>query len=129
MPEGHAPGSWVRFEDCQARLEAALQLYDSLAASVKRHGYVMADPERVQTLRERQKPNRAALSKGISNPHDLIELDRPLWIPTAKSVYFLARQRAAKQQFDDPNSLLPIYVRLPEAEELYRKRHGLSITE
>ncbi len=50
-------------------------------------------------------------------------LDRALWIPTAANVYKLGRRLAEAGQFTAARDLVPCYVRRPEAEELWEKRH------
>lgn len=46
----------------------------------------------------------------------------------AEVVYRLGRQRAAAGRYDDPAALIPIYIRRPEAEEVYERRHGKKAT-
>ena len=43
-------------------------------------------------------------------------------MPRAEVVHQLGHSRAARGEFDDPGQLLPVYVRLPEAEEVWRRR-------
>ena len=54
------------------------------------------------------------------------QLDPTLWPPSAATVYPLGRKLAAEGKYADPNTLLPAYIRLPEAEEVWRKKHGLA---
>lgn len=42
--------------------------------------------------------------------------------PRAEVVHQLGNDRAARGEFDDPGRLVPIYIRLPEAEEVWRRR-------
>jgi tRNA threonylcarbamoyladenosine biosynthesis protein TsaB len=56
-----------------------------------------------------------------------VELDHTLWPGRAIEVYRLGLARAAAGHFSDPAALLPLYIRLPEAEEVYRKKHGLPL--
>jgi len=42
----------------------------------------------------------------------------------AMAVGYLAWERAARSDFDDPSSLEPLYLRRAEAEVLWEKRHG-----
>jgi hypothetical protein len=58
---------------------------------------------------------------------ELVELHRALWPGRAAMVHRLGYQRALRQEFSDPATLLPLYIRLPEAEEVYRKKHGLQV--
>jgi tRNA threonylcarbamoyladenosine biosynthesis protein TsaB len=57
----------------------------------------------------------------------LIELDRALWPGRAATVHQLGYAAALAGQFSDPATLLPFYIRLPEAEEVYRKKHGIPL--
>lgn len=50
--------------------------------------------------------------------------DESLWWPSARVVYSLGRELAERGEFSDPDSLTPIYLRIPEAEELWNARHG-----
>ncbi|MCL6471469.1 MAG: tRNA (adenosine(37)-N6)-threonylcarbamoyltransferase complex dimerization subunit type 1 TsaB [Firmicutes bacterium] len=45
------------------------------------------------------------------------------WWPRASDLIDLARPRVAAGDFDDLRQLLPIYVRLSQAEEMWEKRH------
>jgi tRNA threonylcarbamoyladenosine biosynthesis protein TsaB len=58
---------------------------------------------------------------------NLNELDRSLWPPRAETVHRLGWIAADNGHFSDPHTLLPTYIRLPEAEEVWRKKHGLSL--
>lgn len=55
------------------------------------------------------------------------ELDHALWPGQAAIVHRLGYARALANQFDSPATLLPLYIRLPEAEEVFRKKHGLPL--
>ncbi len=60
----------------------------------------------------------------FAQPHDnVFELPKSLWPGTAATVHRLGWQMAQRGEFSDPAQLLPIYIRLPEAEEVYRKKH------
>lgn len=65
--------------------------------------------------------HRQAVEDGGARP-----LDSALWWPRAASVYRLGRQIAAEGAFTDPQELLPLYLRRPEAEEVWEKRHGID---
>ncbi len=45
------------------------------------------------------------------------------WRPRAEVVHQLGWEKAVRGQFADPQLLAPIYLRLPEAEEVWRKKH------
>ncbi len=47
-----------------------------------------------------------------------------LWWPKAQEVCKIGWAMGRKGEFSDPVSLRPIYLRVPEAEELWNKRHG-----
>lgn len=57
-------------------------------------------------------------------PGDLFVLPDSLFRARAEVVYRMGRERAAAGDFDDPTRLIPIYVRRPEAEEVWERRHG-----
>ncbi|HNQ22988.1 MAG TPA: tRNA (adenosine(37)-N6)-threonylcarbamoyltransferase complex dimerization subunit type 1 TsaB [Phycisphaerae bacterium] len=44
--------------------------------------------------------------------------------PSAAALYALGRAKALRSGFSDPRTLLPLYVRRPEAEEKREQRHG-----
>jgi tRNA threonylcarbamoyladenosine biosynthesis protein TsaB len=74
----------------------------------------------------------ALLGEGLTHfhpaPSPLIEqLPPALWPGTAATVHRLGYQLAQQNQFSDPATLLPLYIRLPEAEEVYRKKHNLPV--
>ena len=51
-------------------------------------------------------------------------LPESVWHPRAESVYHLGYQLACAGRLTEPRNLLPVYIRLPEAEEKWRLRHG-----
>ncbi|NOT01079.1 MAG: tRNA (adenosine(37)-N6)-threonylcarbamoyltransferase complex dimerization subunit type 1 TsaB [Phycisphaerales bacterium] len=57
------------------------------------------------------------------DPGGLFVLPESLFRARAEVVYRLGRERAAAGDFDDPAQLIPIYVRRPEAEEVWDRRH------
>jgi tRNA threonylcarbamoyladenosine biosynthesis protein TsaB len=56
-----------------------------------------------------------------------VQLPKELWTPQARTVHRLGWALAQAGGFADPATLLPTYIRLPEAEEVYRKKHGLPL--
>jgi tRNA threonylcarbamoyladenosine biosynthesis protein TsaB len=60
------------------------------------------------------------------NPR-LVQLPKTLWPPRAATVHSLGYVLAQLHAFTDPATLLPTYIRLPEAEEVYRKKHNLPL--
>ena len=61
--------------------------------------------------------------KHYSFPGDEIELaDESLYCPKPQGVWRVGRKMATEGEFTEPNQLLPIYARRPEAERLWAKR-------
>jgi tRNA threonylcarbamoyladenosine biosynthesis protein TsaB len=58
----------------------------------------------------------------------VVELPKELWHARAGMVHRLGYARAVAGRFSEAATLLPLYIRLPEAEEVYRKKHGLPLT-
>ncbi|HUO09190.1 MAG TPA: tRNA (adenosine(37)-N6)-threonylcarbamoyltransferase complex dimerization subunit type 1 TsaB [Phycisphaerae bacterium] len=54
-------------------------------------------------------------------------LDPSHWPPRAATVHRLGYRLAQQGAFANPATLLPIYIRLPEAEEVWRKKHGVPL--
>ncbi|MDP6174811.1 MAG: tRNA (adenosine(37)-N6)-threonylcarbamoyltransferase complex dimerization subunit type 1 TsaB [Rhodospirillales bacterium] len=50
--------------------------------------------------------------------------DESLFWPSARVVYRLGRELAGRGKFSNPATLTPIYLRMPEAVELWNARHG-----
>ena len=55
-------------------------------------------------------------------PEQAERLDPDLAIPRSEVLWHLGRQRAADHEPDDAMALSPCYVRLPEAEEVWRQK-------
>ncbi|MBN1342825.1 MAG: tRNA (adenosine(37)-N6)-threonylcarbamoyltransferase complex dimerization subunit type 1 TsaB [Phycisphaerae bacterium] len=72
----------------------------------------------------------AALGEGIAYHRKAIEdlsldvLPETIWAAQADQVLQIGRGLAKLGRFTDPTQLEPIYIRLPEAEERWRQRHG-----
>lgn len=72
----------------------------------------------------------AVVGEGIDYHRAAVEgigaevLDRSLWPPKARNVYRVGWRRALEGGFTPPRDLVPFYLRRPEAEELWEKRHG-----
>jgi hypothetical protein len=49
-------------------------------------------------------------------------LDKEYWSPRAGNVFRIGSQMAVKEKFCDPVSLVPFYLRKPEAEENREKK-------
>jgi tRNA threonylcarbamoyladenosine biosynthesis protein TsaB len=73
-------------------------------------------------------PGWAVLGEGVACHREAVEasglrvLPGSLWPPSASTVYRLGHSRAERGEFDDPHTLVPIYVRPPEAEEKWEQR-------
>jgi tRNA A37 threonylcarbamoyladenosine modification protein TsaB len=50
-------------------------------------------------------------------------LDKKYWSPRASNVFRVGSQMAAEGKFADPVSLVPFYIRRPEAEENWKKEN------
>ena len=74
----------------------------------------------------------AVLGEGVDYHREAIlagggtELPRELWAGRASVVHRLGWEKALRGEFSDPGELLPIYIRLPEAEEVWRRKHGVE---
>jgi tRNA threonylcarbamoyladenosine biosynthesis protein TsaB len=72
----------------------------------------------------------SVIGEGVDYHRQAIEasgaviLDQSLWLPTAANVYKLGRRLAERGRFIAAMDLAPCYVRRPEAEELWEKRHA-----
>ncbi|MFH0983363.1 MAG: tRNA (adenosine(37)-N6)-threonylcarbamoyltransferase complex dimerization subunit type 1 TsaB [Planctomycetota bacterium] len=82
----------------------------------------------------RMPPGSAVVGEGTAYHREAVEhsglviLPAPYSQALAEMVYRLGRRQAAAGCFDDPNALTPIYIRRPEAEEVYERRHGEPTT-
>ena len=63
--------------------------------------------------------HRDALAFG----QEVIELPREIWPPRADAVARIGLALARADQFTAPDDAIPIYLRRPEAEEVWEKRH------
>ncbi len=71
--------------------------------------------------------HRAAIETAAAAHPGIQVIEKELWPPSAEIVYRLGRKLARGGQYADPDTLLPTYIRLPEAEEVWRKKHGLGV--
>ena len=75
-------------------------------------------------------PGGAVIGEGINYHRAAVDASELRLLPEehhqarADAVYRLGRRSAAANRYDDPRTLTPIYVRRPEAEEVYERRHG-----
>ena len=88
--------------------------------------FVRQSPKPLYVLGEGVDYHRAALRAGVDADEDLIELGRETWIARATAVHQLGWAMAGRGIFADVTSLVPLYIRLPEAQELWNRRHGSS---
>ncbi len=63
-------------------------------------------------------PGRGEMGDGF------VVLPEVLNRPRAEIVFRLGARRAAESAFDNPRELIPIYIRRPEAEEVWERKHG-----
>lgn len=72
----------------------------------------------------------SVIGEGIDYHRSAVEasgaqiLDSGLWWPTAVGVHQVGWRMACASEFTDSTRLVPDYLRRPEAEELWEKRHG-----
>ncbi len=90
-------------------------------------GPALIDPERLFASTPRP---LAVMGEGVPYHREAIEaaglesLDETLWWPQAVNVHRLGLHMARQGQFTSARDLVPNYIRRPEAEELWEKRHG-----
>ncbi len=65
-----------------------------------------------------------AYHKEAFTAEDVHQLDEAHWPSQARNVAIVGMAMAAENQFVEPDALTPIYIRRPEAEEVWEKRHG-----
>jgi len=86
----------------------------------------------VERLAESLPPGTAVIGEGIAYHREAVDragwsvLPEPLHAPRAEAVHRLGWARSQAGTFDDPAGLIPIYVRRPEAEEVWERRHGTA---
>ncbi|MBN2562554.1 MAG: tRNA (adenosine(37)-N6)-threonylcarbamoyltransferase complex dimerization subunit type 1 TsaB [Phycisphaerae bacterium] len=72
----------------------------------------------------------AVIGEGVAYHRDAIDasgvsiLDDSLWWPRAANVHRIGWRLAQQGRFTPARELVPFYLRRPEAEELWEKRHG-----
>lgn len=86
--------------------------------------FVRQSPKPLYVLGEGVDYHRAALRAGVEASNDLIELGRETWIGRAAAVHELGWAMAGRGIFADVTTLVPLYIRLPEAQELWNRRHA-----
>lgn len=94
----------------------------------------IAEPEMIEPSRlAADAPSPVAVvGEGINYHEEALRgagmevLDRALWRPRAANVHRLGWRMAVRGEFAEPARLTPFYLRRPEAEELWEKRHGGS---
>jgi len=86
----------------------------------------------VERLAESVPAGTAVVGEGIAYHREAVDqagwrvLPEPLHAPRAEAVHRLGWARSQAGKFDDPGGLVPIYVRRPEAEEVWEQRHGTA---
>lgn len=87
----------------------------------------MATPEKVLN---NLSTSAAITGEGAEAHRRIIEergnaiLESSLWVPKASEVYKLGWQMAVEGQYTPSDQLVPLYLRRPEAEELWEKRQS-----
>lgn len=74
----------------------------------------------------------AVLGEGIDYHREALaggamELSKELWPARAGALHQIGWEKACRGEFTVFNELLPTYIRLAEAEEVWRKKHGLPL--
>ena len=73
---------------------------------------------------------RAVIGEGIAFHREAVTqsgvaiVEESLWTPRAAMVHRIGRRMAQRGEFTTARSLLPLYIRRPEAEELWEKRQA-----
>ena len=71
----------------------------------------------------------AALGEGLAYHGDAVEraglrlLPDALNRPRAEVVHRIGYREAREGRYDDPTGMVPLYIRRPEAEEVWERRH------
>jgi tRNA threonylcarbamoyladenosine biosynthesis protein TsaB len=99
---------------------------------VRTAGPLLTDPE--QFIRETPRPlamigegmdyHRAAIRNAAGDSTAVAELEQSLWPPRVENVHALGWTLAQAGKFISREDLLPIYLRKPEAEEVWEKKRG-----
>jgi tRNA threonylcarbamoyladenosine biosynthesis protein TsaB len=77
-----------------------------------------------------QPPGTAVIGTGVEDHREAVEasglpiLPAELYHPRGEVLYELGRRLAASDGWQDPRTLVPDYVRRPEAEEKWEQRYG-----
>jgi len=85
-----------------------------------REAVEVAKGGQVAVLGEGVEYHRAAIVAG--GGERVVELPREVWGGRASVVHRLGWEKAKRGEFSDPAELVPIYIRLPEAEEVWRRK-------
>lgn len=91
---------------------------------------VEADPARFVSEQMAVDSSCAVMGEGVLYHGDAIVsagasiLPETLFPPSAETVFRLGAERADQGRFEDRRTLIPTYVRPPEAEEKWQQRHG-----
>lgn len=111
------------------------------AAFIRQGGAYVATSEAIEAdpfeFLAAQPEDCAVLGEGVLYHRPAIEssnrriLPESLYRPRAETVYRLGFDRAERGQFSDPRSLIPTYIRPPEAEEVWERKQiqGRESTE
>lgn len=86
--------------------------------------FVRQSPKPLHILGEGIDYHRPALDAMDEISGAVTELGRQYWMPHAVAVHVLGWSMAQRGEFANTQSLIPVYIRLPEAQELWNSRHG-----
>ncbi|MGC8551646.1 MAG: tRNA (adenosine(37)-N6)-threonylcarbamoyltransferase complex dimerization subunit type 1 TsaB [Phycisphaerae bacterium] len=88
--------------------------------------YIAQSPRPLGLLGEAIDYHRSAINPLLAK--DVVEFDRVLWPGSAAAVHALGWPLAQRGQYALPTALTPIYIRPPEAQEVWERRHAAAIT-
>ena len=86
--------------------------------------YITQSPKPLALLGEGIDYHRAAISPLLG--HDVVELDRTFWPGSAAAVHALGWPLAQRRCYAAVHELTPIYIRPPEAQEVWERRHAAA---
>jgi tRNA threonylcarbamoyladenosine biosynthesis protein TsaB len=114
-------------------LESLSEPRTSVRADSPHPQYVAVDNPREadpRTYLATQRSDCAVLGEGVSYHQAAVSgsglrvLAKELFAPRVETVYRLGFERASRGLFVAPRDLVPVYIRPPEAEEVWAARHG-----
>ncbi len=88
--------------------------------------YIAQSPRPLGLLGEGIDYHRPAISPLLAM--DVVEFDRSMWPGSAAAVHALGWPLAQRGQYAVPAELTPIYIRPPEAQEVWERKHPTATT-